>query len=45
MKAFKAPDGASWRREGPRALSRVGVGRHDDAARLRLRMIGIQGWN
>ena len=37
-----ALDGALWRRGADLfALPRVGVGRHDDAARLRLRMIGI----
>ena len=37
-----ALDGGLWRRGADLfALPRVGVGRHDDAARLRLRMIGI----
>ncbi len=37
-----ALDGGLWRRGADLfALPRVGVGRHDDAARLRLRMIGF----
>lgn len=42
MKALKAPDGGFRGGGGdPFALARVGVGRHDDATRLCLRLIGI----
>jgi hypothetical protein len=41
MKACKAPDGARGGGKDLYALPRVGAGRHDDAVRQRLRMIGI----